>query len=73
MTDLGRTLVVLGVALAACGLYLSCADKLGLPRLGRLPGDIVYRTGWGKFYFPLTTCLLLSALLTLALAFASRR
>lgn len=73
MTDLGRTLAALGVALAAGGLYLNYADELGLPRLGRLPGDIAYRAGRGTFYFPLTTCLLLSALLPFAFSFASRR
>jgi len=34
-------------------------------RLGRLPGDIAYRGKHGSFYFPVVTCLLLSAVLTL--------
>lgn len=57
-----RLLVVLGIALLAAGLLWPLLSKLGL---GRLPGDIrVEGNGFG-FYFPIVTCLLISALLTL--------
>ena len=64
MSDLGRALVIAGLALAALGLVLSFAGKV--PFLGRLPGDIVWRRGNTTVYLPIATSLLLSLLLTLA-------
>jgi hypothetical protein len=63
--SLGRILVFLGLGLVALGLLVMLASHLGLPRLGRLPGDIVYRGKNTTIYFPITTCILLSILLTL--------
>ncbi|MCS7216789.1 MAG: DUF2905 domain-containing protein [Candidatus Bipolaricaulota bacterium] len=65
---LGRALVVLGIVLVLLGLAL-----LGrLPFLGRLPGDIrVQRDGF-VLYFPLTSMLLVSALLSLILTLLRR-
>ncbi len=59
---MGRTLLVIGLIVAALGLLVMA----GAP-LGRLPGDWTVRRGAFSFYFPLTTCLLVSILLTLAL------
>ena len=64
---MGKTLVLVGLAIAALGLVV----MLGVP-LGRLPGDFYVRRGGVTFYFPLTTSILLSVLLTLALAFFRR-
>jgi Protein of unknown function (DUF2905) len=36
-----------------------------LPRLGRLPGDIVIERGNGRFYFPIVTCIVISVLFSL--------
>ncbi len=67
MTDLGRALLLLGVVLVVIGGLLWLAGALGgrLPFLGRLPGDVYVRRGNWSFYFPLTTSILLSILLTL--------
>jgi hypothetical protein len=62
--DLGRLLLVAGVALAAVGGLLVFGGKLPF-RPGRLPGDISYQGRHGSFYFPVVTCILLSALFTL--------
>ena len=70
MADIGRTLVVLGAVLLVVGLIFTFGARI--PGLGRLPGDIVYRKGNFTFYFPLVTSLLLSLLLTAALAFFRR-
>jgi hypothetical protein len=70
MADIGRTLLVLGGVLLVLGLLLTFGSRI--PGLGRLPGDIVYRKGNFTFYFPLVTSLLLSLLLTAALAFFRR-
>ena len=39
----------------------------GLPHVGKLPGDIVWRHGSFTFYFPIVTCLVLSGLISLVL------
>lgn len=57
---MGRTLVVIGLLIAGAGLLMT----LGVP-IGRLPGDIMIRRGSFSFYFPLTTSILVSLLLTL--------
>jgi len=69
-SDLARLLVLVGIALVAIGLLIGLVGRF--TRLGRLPGDIVYRRGNFTFYFPLATCLLLSGILTL-LAWVMRR
>ncbi len=60
---MGRTLILLGAALIVCGLLFTLGAKLPV-KLGRLPGDIVYRGKNTSFYFPWVTCLLLSAFLS---------
>jgi DUF2905 family protein len=64
---MGRTLVLIGLAIAALGVVI----MLGVP-LGRLPGDFYVRRGSFSFYFPLATSIILSILLTLVLAFFRR-
>jgi hypothetical protein len=70
MAEIGRTLLVLGGVLFVIGLLFTLGARI--PGLGRLPGDIVFRKGNFTFYFPLVTSLLLSLLLTAALAFFRR-
>jgi hypothetical protein len=64
---MGKTLLLIGLGIAALGLLV----MLGVP-LGRLPGDVYMRRGSFSFYFPLTTCIVLSVLITLVLAFFRR-
>jgi len=63
----GRLLVLLGLGITALGLLVLA----GVP-LGRLPGDFMVRRGPVSFYFPLTTSILLSIILTLVLTFFRR-
>ncbi len=65
--QLGKFLVIAGVVLVGVGLLLMAGSKLSLFGLGRLPGDIAYKGKNITFYFPLVTCLILSAVLTLIL------
>jgi hypothetical protein len=58
-------LIVFGVIIAAVGVIMLVAPKI--PWLGKLPGDLTYRGERFTFYFPLATCILLSALLSLIL------
>ena len=64
MTDLGKLLLILGGILVLAGAVLLLAGRFNLP-LGRLPGDIAYRGKNTSFYFPITTCILVSAVLSL--------
>lgn len=66
---MGRALVVIGLAMAAIGVLWPWLTKLGL---GRLPGDIYVRGEHGSFYFPLATCILLSAVLSLVIWLVNR-
>jgi len=64
-SDLGKLLIVGGLAMIVLGAVLLWGPKV--PGLGRLPGDIVYRGDRTTFYFPVVTCLVLSAVLSLVL------
>ncbi len=63
--NVGRVLIVLGAVLLIAGLLLNYTHFFSASRLGRLPGDISVKRGNFSFYFPLTTCIILSLLLTL--------
>ena len=69
---MGRTLIGLGVLLIVAGLLVILGERLPL-RLGRLPGDIVIRGKNTAFYFPVVTCLVVSAALSLLLWLIGRR
>ena len=64
--ELGKTLLIFGLVIAATGAILLAGSKLPL-RIGRLPGDISYHGRHGTFYFPIVTCIVLSVVLTLLL------
>jgi hypothetical protein len=61
---MARTLVIIGLVVVAVGLLWPWLGRLGL---GRLPGDIVIERGNSSFYFPIVTCLLISAVLSVVL------
>ena len=65
MSGLGKTLIYLGIFLVVVGLIFLMGGKI--PWLGHLPGDIYIRRARFTFYFPLTTCLLISVIITLVL------
>jgi len=69
--NLGKLIIVLGAILMAVGLLLMLLGWTGFP-VGRLPGDIIYRRRNFAFYFPLTTSILLSIVLSLIVYFLSR-
>lgn len=62
---LGKWVLVMGLVLAAAGAVFLLAGKV--PWFGNLPGDIKVERKNFTFYFPLMTCLFLSALTSLAL------
>jgi hypothetical protein len=71
MESIARTLMLGGIALFLIGGGIYIASKFGIP-LGRLPGDIRMEGENGSFYFPLTSSILVSVILTVVLNFISR-
>jgi len=65
MNELGKMLFIFGLLMAVVGLLMWTGFGKGW--LGRLPGDLHYAKGNFSFHFPLITCLLISAILTLLL------
>jgi len=63
MGGLGKTLISVGIVLVIVGLLGSLAGKL--PWIGHLPGDIHIQRGRFSFYFPLTTCIVVSIVISL--------
>jgi uncharacterized protein HemY len=70
VTGLGKTLIYLGIFLIVAGVIFSLGGKI--PWLGHLPGDIYIQRERFTFYFPLTTCLVISVIITLVLYFFRR-
>jgi hypothetical protein len=60
---LGKLLILLGVFIILIGLFLLMGEKI--PWIGRLPGDIIIKKEKFTFYFPITTSILISIILTL--------
>ena len=71
MDSFAKLLIVFGVILAAVGGLMLFIGNV--PYIGRLPGDIYVQRKNFSFYFPLTTSILLSIVLTLLFSFFSRR
>ena len=64
---MGKLLLIVGLVISGIGVLV----MLGVP-FGRLPGDFAVKRGNFAFYFPLTTSIILSILLTLIFAFLRR-
>jgi hypothetical protein len=65
-------LIYAGIVLVILGVLVTFGERLPI-RFGRLPGDIVLRGKNTTFYFPIVTCLIVSAILTLIGWIFSRR
>jgi hypothetical protein len=69
---MGRWLIGAGILLLVAGIVVILGERVGI-RLGRLPGDIRVEGKHGAFYFPLTTCLVVSVVVSvLSWLFRSR-
>ena len=65
MQEMGKWLIVIGLLIAVIGGIIAFAGKI--PWLGKLPGDIYIKRENFSFYFPLGTCLLISAIISFIL------
>jgi len=63
---MAKKLIIIGFLLVVAGLLWPFLEKLNL---GRLPGDIIIRRDDFRFYFPVTTCLIVSVVLTILIWF----
>jgi DUF2905 family protein len=71
MAEMGRFLVIVGIALAVIGGIVMLLGRTTVP-LGRLPGDILYRGKNTTFYFPLASSILISVVLSIVLFLLGR-
>jgi membrane protein implicated in regulation of membrane protease activity len=71
LNGFGKLLIILGGILIIVGAVVILAGKI--PWLGRLPGDIYIERRNFSFFFPLTTSILVSVILSLVLYLVSRR
>ncbi|MEQ1878389.1 MAG: DUF2905 domain-containing protein [Bdellovibrionia bacterium] len=74
MTELGKSLILLGLVIVLPGLFLVYQDKLPFVKfLGKLPGDMKFERENFTFYFPLATSIVVSVLFTLLFALFNRK
>lgn len=66
---MGKVLIVAGIVLVLAGVVWMLGERFGL---GRLPGDILIERGGTRIYVPITTSILISAVLSLVLWLISR-
>ena len=70
---IAKFLIVFGIILVLVGAILLLLKNSGIPFLGRLPGDIVIQKKNFTFYFPFTTGILLSIILSIIFYFLGRK
>ena len=70
MADFGKILIFVGIVLVVVGAVFFLGGKLSW--LGNLPGDIRIERNGFSFFFPLTTCILVSAIVSLVVYFLRR-
>lgn len=63
MPSTGKMLIALGIILVVIGLAVTYGPKI--PWLGKLPGDISIKKDNFSFYFPITTSIIISVILTI--------
>lgn len=67
---MGKILIIIGFILIVAGILVTYSDRI--PFIGKLPGDITIEKENFRFYFPITTSILLSVLISLALYLINR-
>lgn len=65
MNCMGKILILVGISLVIAGIFFTLGGKI--PWIGRLQGDIAIQRKNFSFYFPITSCILISAVLSIIL------
>ncbi len=73
MSYLGRTLIIIGIFFILTGIIFILSNKIKIPYLGRLPGDIFIKKDNFIFYFPLTTSIIVSIILSIIFYFLLKK
>ncbi|HNQ62823.1 MAG TPA: DUF2905 domain-containing protein [Syntrophorhabdaceae bacterium] len=63
MPAIGKSFIIIGIIMIIVGLGFMFGDKI--PYIGKLPGDISIKRENFSFYFPITTSIILSIILTI--------
>lgn len=64
MTEIGKSIIFIGIVIVIIGIILTFSDKLPF-NFGKLPGDVTYQKDNFSFYFPITTSIIISVVLSL--------
>lgn len=67
---MGKLLIIIGIILIVAGIIVTYSDRI--PFIGRLPGDISIKKDNYNFYFPITTSIILSIVISLILYLINR-
>ena len=70
-SDIGKIIIYFGVLLVVIGFIFMLGSKL--PFIGKLPGDIAIERKNYSFYFPVTTCIIISIILSFILWLFNKR
>ena len=65
LPQFGKILITIGIVFVAVGVLVLFSDRFSFLRIGRLPGDFVYRRGNFTVYVPIVTSIVISIVLTL--------
>ena len=63
ISEMAKTLIIIGVVLIGVGVCMFYVGKI--PGVGKLPGDFYVKRESFTFYFPLTTCIILSIIFSI--------
>ncbi|MBS1257578.1 MAG: hypothetical protein MAG551_00622 [Candidatus Scalindua arabica] len=69
--DIGKIIIYIGLFLVVIGFIFMLGSKL--PFIGKLPGDIAIERKNYNFYFPVTTCIIISIILSFVLWLFNKR
>ncbi len=67
---MGKLLIIIGIIIIVAGIIVTYSDRI--PFIGRLPGDISIKKDNYNFYFPITTSIILSIVISLILYLINR-
>jgi len=71
MGDLGKSIISIGIILIILGVLITVVSKM--PGIGKLPGDFFIKKENFSFYFPITTCILISIFLSIVMHFLGKK
>ncbi len=71
MVDFGKLFIFIGLLLVVIGIVFIVGNKI--PFIGKLPGDIAIERNNFNFYFPITTCIVISIILSLIFWFLGKK